>query len=120
VFREKAPELCPICKHPKAYFQTRAHNYQERKAVSLTAFHSNQKLPSHELKIWEGAINYRLSANGFLKRSSASAKNNVKNSVSGMVSQMALNPAMATQGCLTPFEHGPKNAPETNLYGRGQ
>jgi hypothetical protein len=98
VFKEKAPELCPICKHPKTYFQIRAQNYQERKAASLTAFHSNQKLPSHELKTWEGVNNYRLSTNGFLKRSSASAKNNVNNSVSGMVSQMALNPVMATQG----------------------
>jgi rubrerythrin len=24
---EKAPELCPVCKHPKAYFQIRAGNY---------------------------------------------------------------------------------------------
>ena len=23
----KAPELCPVCKHPKAYFQLRAENY---------------------------------------------------------------------------------------------
>ena len=21
------PELCPVCKHPKAYFQLRAQNY---------------------------------------------------------------------------------------------
>jgi rubrerythrin len=24
---KKAPELCPVCKHPKAYFQLRARNY---------------------------------------------------------------------------------------------
>jgi rubrerythrin len=24
---KKAPELCPVCKHPKAYFQIRAQNY---------------------------------------------------------------------------------------------
>jgi len=24
---KKAPELCPVCKHPKAYFQVRAENY---------------------------------------------------------------------------------------------
>ena len=26
-FGEKAPEVCPVCKHPKAYFQVRAENY---------------------------------------------------------------------------------------------
>ena len=26
-FAEKAPELCPVCKHPKAYFQIKAENY---------------------------------------------------------------------------------------------
>ncbi|MBQ2751993.1 MAG: rubrerythrin family protein, partial [Oscillospiraceae bacterium] len=26
-FGEKAPELCPVCKHPKAYFQIKAENY---------------------------------------------------------------------------------------------
>ena len=24
---EKAPELCPVCNHPKAYFQVKAENY---------------------------------------------------------------------------------------------
>lgn len=24
---EKAPEMCPTCKHPKAYFQIEAENY---------------------------------------------------------------------------------------------
>jgi rubrerythrin len=27
VIGKKAPELCPVCKHPKAYFQIRAMNY---------------------------------------------------------------------------------------------
>ncbi len=27
VVGKKAPELCPICKHPKAYFQIKAENY---------------------------------------------------------------------------------------------
>ena len=27
VIGKKAPELCPVCKHPKAYFQIRANNY---------------------------------------------------------------------------------------------
>ncbi|MDR1566668.1 MAG: rubrerythrin family protein [Treponema sp.] len=27
VIGRKAPELCPVCKHPKAYFQIRAGNY---------------------------------------------------------------------------------------------
>lgn len=27
VIGPKAPELCPVCKHPKAYFQLRAQNY---------------------------------------------------------------------------------------------
>ncbi len=27
VIGKKAPELCPVCKHPKAYFQVRAENY---------------------------------------------------------------------------------------------
>ena len=27
VIGKKAPELCPVCKHPKAYFQIRATNY---------------------------------------------------------------------------------------------
>ncbi|MDR0389295.1 MAG: rubrerythrin family protein [Spirochaetaceae bacterium] len=27
VIGKKAPELCPACKHPKAYFQIRAQNY---------------------------------------------------------------------------------------------
>ena len=27
VIGKKAPELCPACKHPKAYFQIRAENY---------------------------------------------------------------------------------------------
>ena len=27
VIGPKAPELCPVCKHPKAYFQLRAENY---------------------------------------------------------------------------------------------
>ena len=27
VIGKKAPELCPVCKHPKAYFQLRAENY---------------------------------------------------------------------------------------------
>ena len=27
VIGKKAPELCPVCKHPKAYFQIRAENY---------------------------------------------------------------------------------------------
>ena len=27
VIGSKAPELCPVCKHPKAYFQLRATNY---------------------------------------------------------------------------------------------
>jgi len=27
VVGKKAPELCPVCKHPKAYFQIRAANY---------------------------------------------------------------------------------------------
>jgi rubrerythrin len=27
VVGKKAPELCPVCKHPKAYFQIRAQNY---------------------------------------------------------------------------------------------
>ena len=26
-FAEKAPEMCPVCKHPKAYFQIKAENY---------------------------------------------------------------------------------------------
>ncbi len=26
-FGEKAPEICPVCKHPKAYFELRAENY---------------------------------------------------------------------------------------------
>jgi len=26
-FGENAPELCPVCKHPKAYFQIKAENY---------------------------------------------------------------------------------------------
>ena len=27
VIGKKAPELCPVCKHPKAYFQIKADNY---------------------------------------------------------------------------------------------
>lgn len=27
VIGKKAPELCPVCKHPKAYFEIRAQNY---------------------------------------------------------------------------------------------
>lgn len=27
VIGKKAPELCPVCKHPRAYFQLRAQNY---------------------------------------------------------------------------------------------
>jgi rubrerythrin len=27
VIGKKAPELCPVCKHPQAYFQIRAQNY---------------------------------------------------------------------------------------------
>jgi rubrerythrin len=27
VIGKKAPELCPVCKHPKSYFQIRAENY---------------------------------------------------------------------------------------------
>ena len=27
VIGKKAPELCPVCKHPKAYFQIKASNY---------------------------------------------------------------------------------------------
>ena len=27
VIGKKAPELCPVCKHPKSYFQVRAENY---------------------------------------------------------------------------------------------
>ncbi len=27
VIGKKAPELCPVCKHPKAYFQIKANNY---------------------------------------------------------------------------------------------
>jgi rubrerythrin len=27
VIGKKAPELCPVCKHPKGYFQIRAQNY---------------------------------------------------------------------------------------------
>ena len=27
VVGKKAPEMCPVCKHPKAYFQERAKNY---------------------------------------------------------------------------------------------
>jgi rubrerythrin len=27
VIGKKAPELCPVCKHPKAYFEIRARNY---------------------------------------------------------------------------------------------
>ena len=27
VIGKKAPELCPVCKHPQAYFQLRAENY---------------------------------------------------------------------------------------------
>ncbi|AEF82193.1 rubrerythrin [Leadbettera azotonutricia] len=27
IIGKKAPELCPVCKHPKAYFQIRADNY---------------------------------------------------------------------------------------------
>ena len=27
VIGKKAPELCPVCKHPKAYFQLKAENY---------------------------------------------------------------------------------------------
>ncbi|GHV19035.1 rubrerythrin [Spirochaetia bacterium] len=27
VIGKKAPELCPVCKHPKAYFQVKASNY---------------------------------------------------------------------------------------------
>jgi rubrerythrin len=26
-FGENAPDICPVCKHPKAYFQLRAENY---------------------------------------------------------------------------------------------
>ena len=26
-YGDKAPELCPVCAHPKAYFQTRSQNY---------------------------------------------------------------------------------------------
>ncbi|MGN1012469.1 MAG: rubredoxin-like domain-containing protein, partial [Clostridia bacterium] len=24
---EKAPEICPVCSHPKAYFEIKAENY---------------------------------------------------------------------------------------------
>lgn len=27
VFGKKAPEICPVCKHPKAFFELQAHNY---------------------------------------------------------------------------------------------
>jgi rubrerythrin len=27
IIGKKAPELCPVCKHPKSYFQIRAENY---------------------------------------------------------------------------------------------
>ena len=27
VVGKKAPEVCPVCEHPKAYFQLRAENY---------------------------------------------------------------------------------------------
>ena len=27
VVGKKAPELCPVCKHPKSYFMLRAENY---------------------------------------------------------------------------------------------
>ena len=27
VISEKAPELCPVCKHPRAYFAIEAQNY---------------------------------------------------------------------------------------------
>lgn len=27
VIGKKAPEICPVCKHPQAYFQIEAHNY---------------------------------------------------------------------------------------------
>jgi rubrerythrin len=27
IIGKKAPELCPVCKHPKAYFQIKAENY---------------------------------------------------------------------------------------------
>ena len=27
VMGKKAPEVCPVCGHPKAYFQVRAENY---------------------------------------------------------------------------------------------
>jgi len=27
VIGEKAPELCPVCKHPQAYFEVRKENY---------------------------------------------------------------------------------------------
>ncbi|MBF1151444.1 MAG: rubrerythrin family protein, partial [[Eubacterium] sulci] len=27
VYAEKAPQLCPVCKHPQAYFQIKSENY---------------------------------------------------------------------------------------------
>jgi rubrerythrin len=27
VIGKKAPEICPVCDHPKAYFQVKAENY---------------------------------------------------------------------------------------------
>ena len=27
VIGKKAPELCPVCKHPKSFFQVKANNY---------------------------------------------------------------------------------------------
>ncbi len=27
VIGQKAPEICPICNHPKSYFQIKAENY---------------------------------------------------------------------------------------------
>ena len=27
VIGKKAPELCPVCKHPKSFFQVKAENY---------------------------------------------------------------------------------------------
>ena len=27
VIGKKAPEMCPVCKHPKAFFQIKAENY---------------------------------------------------------------------------------------------
>ena len=27
VIGKKAPEVCPVCKHPKSYFQVKASNY---------------------------------------------------------------------------------------------